>query len=96
MLTVVFLPVAFAHHVMIETSVVRLVRDMRVRLYEHVQRMSADWLRDQVVDVPELDSTWRAVRRVLRQAGYRRANAGESRLSLRPFPLLHRRNVRCA
>lgn len=35
-----------------------------------LERMWADRLRDQVVDVPEFDSTWRAVRRVLRQAGY--------------------------
>jgi ABC-type multidrug transport system fused ATPase/permease subunit len=42
-LTAVFLPVAFGLHVMGEISTVRLIRDMRIRLYEHVQRMSADF-----------------------------------------------------
>jgi ABC-type multidrug transport system fused ATPase/permease subunit len=42
-LTVVFLPVAFGLHVLGEVSIVRLVRDMRMGLYEHVQRMSADF-----------------------------------------------------
>lgn len=35
-----------------------------------LERMWAGRLRDQVVDLPEFDSTWRAVRRVLRQGGY--------------------------
>jgi hypothetical protein len=29
-----------------------------------------DRLRDQVVEIPAFDATWRQVRRVLRQAGY--------------------------
>ena len=33
-------------------------------------RMWDDRLRDQVVEVPPFDATWRQVRRVLRQAGY--------------------------
>ena len=35
-----------------------------------LERRWADRLRDQVLDVPEFASTWRSVRRVLRQAGY--------------------------
>ncbi len=35
-----------------------------------LRRLWADRLRDQVAEVPPFESTWRAVRRSLRQAGY--------------------------
>jgi predicted nucleotidyltransferase component of viral defense system len=40
-----------------------------------LQRMWADRLRDQVVEVPAFESAWRQVRRVLRQAGYHDASS---------------------
>lgn len=42
-LAVVFFPAAFVHHLMIERSVIRMIRDLRNDLYEHVQHLSADF-----------------------------------------------------
>lgn len=48
-------------------------RDLAHRLADREPVLRRNWharLHDQVMDVPEFESTWRAVRRSLRQAGY--------------------------
>jgi hypothetical protein len=48
-------------------------RDLGTRLDTRERTLARMWddrLRDQVVEIPAFDATWRQVRRVLRQAGY--------------------------
>jgi len=53
-LIALFLPVAFFFHVLVSISMARLTREMRVRLYSHVQWLSADFFqRRKVGDVTQ-------------------------------------------
>ena len=51
--------------------------DLGERLDARQKTLARNWegrLRDQVLEVPPFDGTWRQIRRVLRQAGYHEAS----------------------